>query len=54
MSSGINCSKVSHCFAVLATRKCELPQPTEVFQYVPFRNMSQSNKFILSQSLADL
>ena len=54
MSSGIIRSKVSDHYATFATRKCELPRSTEVFEYVTFRNMSQSNKLLFSQSLAEI
>ena len=54
MSSGIIRSKASDHYATFATRKCELPRSTEVFECVTFRNMNQSNKSPFSQSLAEM
>ena len=49
MSSGMVSPKVLDHYAIFATRKCELPRYTEVFEYVTFRNMSKSNKLPFSQ-----
>ena len=54
MSSGKIRSIVSDHYATFATRKCELPRSTEVFECVTFRNMNQSNKSPFSQSLAEM
>ena len=54
ISSGMISSKVFDQYAIFATRKCELPRATEVFEYVTFRNMSLSNELLFSQSLAEI